>query len=1496
MPDTKDGVEPAPTRAGSAAVPVAPPAAPDMRALAVFAAPKAGTSEEDAARISAKIYELSRNSPYFQNQLRKDQEVDRKITAIMKKLRATEATWRAQPPAMVAALERGAVRRIERLRAALRVWFREPAHSTQPTATATEPAPAATAADLSTPAVVGSPVVDAPLDILSLSSRTLIALLHSPVFTNTNTSVNTNASTHDGAGITVACGPLPPAFVHVDLDSFYASVAELDNPTLRGRPLAVGDTSMISTSSYAARRFGVRSAMPGFIGRALCPELVFVPLDFPRYRALAAKYRAEFRRFDPRCAPSFLDEASLDVAPVAAARALAAVLIALDAALNRESKQAARSDDTETETDKTETRSTATTLPTWLPEVLAAFKTTTTLPPATIPSTQQQQQHGQRNGQQVSPLAVFVDWTHIVSTVAADIRARVFASSGLTCSAGIGGTRMAAKVASDANKPNGQATVPLTSAATEAFFATLPVRKVPGFGRVSEKLLRALGVERCGELLAPRTALRVAVAFSEGTAAHAMRVATGVASTSAGRTSTVTAAAAAATAAATTAAAEAAAGGGESNGSMGLWGDGDEGDTAPPLDCAVVAPHIKNKSCNHNANKNCDGDCGQDQRLLVRVRVRGSEQVRSALAAVPARAAAAAGLLLELVSVTGTVYTDDDDDDGDDNSGDDNNDDDDAEDDDEDERSFQSTTTVSDSSSSKRPTSASSVAAAALLPPLPPLDLSRPHLLPLSVIRDRKSLSNERTFAPLATLLALRRRLRAVAALAAGGLLRRRLAAGTLTVKLKFANFETTQRTASLAPAAAAGRRALLTGMLDGLKALVPQPLAAAEQEQQQQVEQQQHQGRQHGGEVPSSDGAAQKNESKTADASEELEWPWHWSSAPPLIVSADGSTTALAAATVSSSATAGAGGGATLSLSRPLWTPADVCAVADALLVDAYEAYTRTTYNNNNNNNSTHGYPAAAGAAAAGRGFSLRLMGVRASTLYAVPEALAVRADRFAPTAEPSAAPLPLWRLIAPPANTNGASSNTSAGLGSSRKSNGHGMVELGASSGDDDIDDDAIVVAGSDDSDSDILDIEEIDADGTSNGAFAFALESDALDALRAGDVDSGEAATAAAAATAVHCDMTGESAVGGEEVTVVDDGVTSAAAVVDVAAVGTTDSSTFRVQTSGAATTTLATTMADDAALTAPSGESESGVSLANSDTTMDVNVNSNIHAPAANATTTATAAADGSDDAETATLHTHKRPRTATLAKSHSTAKPSGAASEHQLRPRPQSQSPLLPSAAALRVVAPAQCADLVPLPAPASVMLLVPYTHSKGAASSRANMSVHASDASKSNNGSTVKPLARSANAALESGNAALKSGSAAATAGAGAGALLRDRWCIGVAAAHCPVCGRALALTSSVLSGFSTASSTTSITSGNDGRQTGAISGQSSACATAAPRHADVDAAVLRSQDHYAQSQTHSPAHALLLQPQLQPQRAVLMRRRRDALLAHIMAGCEGQL
>ena len=104
--------------------------------------------------------------------------------------------------------------------------------------------------------------------------------------------------------------------IHIDMDAFYASVEQRDNPELLGKPVAVGGggpRGVVAAASYEARKFGVRSAMPGGQARRLCPDLIFAPARFDAYRAVSHQVRAIFARFTDIIQPLSLDEAYLDV-------------------------------------------------------------------------------------------------------------------------------------------------------------------------------------------------------------------------------------------------------------------------------------------------------------------------------------------------------------------------------------------------------------------------------------------------------------------------------------------------------------------------------------------------------------------------------------------------------------------------------------------------------------------------------------------------------------------------------------------------------------------------------------------------------------------------------------------------------------------------------------------------------------------------------------------------------------------------------------------------------------------------------------------------------------------------------------------------------------------------------------------------------------------------------------------------------------------------------
>ena len=93
------------------------------------------------------------------------------------------------------------------------------------------------------------------------------------------------------------------------MDAFYAAVEIRDDPSLKDIPVAVGDKNMIMTTNYAARKFGVRSGVPGFIGRKLCPELKFIKPNYSKYKVASEEFKSILREYDPDLEPIGLDEA-----------------------------------------------------------------------------------------------------------------------------------------------------------------------------------------------------------------------------------------------------------------------------------------------------------------------------------------------------------------------------------------------------------------------------------------------------------------------------------------------------------------------------------------------------------------------------------------------------------------------------------------------------------------------------------------------------------------------------------------------------------------------------------------------------------------------------------------------------------------------------------------------------------------------------------------------------------------------------------------------------------------------------------------------------------------------------------------------------------------------------------------------------------------------------------------------------------------------------------
>ena len=211
-----------------------------------------------------------------------------------------------------------------------------------------------------------------------------------------------DGTTHHGTGPEQSA----PArkILHVDMDAFYASVEQRDNPELRGKPVAVGGSAargVVAAASYEARVFGVRSALPSVTAKRRCPDLIFVKPRFDVYRAVSGQIREIFAEHTELIEPLSLDEAYLDVT---------------------------------------------------------------------------------ENKHSIA----------IATEIATIIRARIKEVTGLNASAGISYCKFLAKMASDLNKPNGQAVI--TPKAGPDFVANLPVKKFHGVGPATAAKMERLGI------------------------------------------------------------------------------------------------------------------------------------------------------------------------------------------------------------------------------------------------------------------------------------------------------------------------------------------------------------------------------------------------------------------------------------------------------------------------------------------------------------------------------------------------------------------------------------------------------------------------------------------------------------------------------------------------------------------------------------------------------------------------------------------------------------------------------------------------------------------------------------------------------------------------------------------------------------------------------------------------------------------------------------------
>ncbi len=225
--------------------------------------------------------------------------------------------------------------------------------------------------------------------------------------------------------------------LHVDMDAFYASVEELDDPGLVGQPVVVGGTpdgrGVVAAANYAARRYGIHSAMPAARARRLCPDAVFIRSRMDRYVEVSRELRGIFARYTPLLEPLSLDEAFLDV---------------------------------------------------------------------------------------TSSLRLFGDGQAIARRIKEEIRDEL----GLVASVGVAPNKFLAKLASDLDKPDGLVVVPTD--AIEAFLEPLPVSRLWGVGKVSNRDLAEMGVYTIGDLR--RLPEELLVSRFAKSAAHWARLARGI--------------------------------------------------------------------------------------------------------------------------------------------------------------------------------------------------------------------------------------------------------------------------------------------------------------------------------------------------------------------------------------------------------------------------------------------------------------------------------------------------------------------------------------------------------------------------------------------------------------------------------------------------------------------------------------------------------------------------------------------------------------------------------------------------------------------------------------------------------------------------------------------------------------------------------------------------------------------------------------------------------
>jgi nucleotidyltransferase/DNA polymerase involved in DNA repair len=472
-------------------------------ALIIAAAHKSGMtqSKTDRAKIDAILLRESANSEYMKQQRRRDDSVNAKIAQLKIKLERhkKEATTHNR-----------------RQRRSL--W-------TQHSSAAAAAAPAGNKENTQHAVNVGVDIYSGD-ENGSISSdkadssswKTLLTQLADVKLAKWMAASTSSSTRH----------PSPSACIVVDMDSFFISCELLSKPHLLNVPCCVGSPhSIISTSNYKARQYGVRSAMGGWIAQTLVKELsnntqtlVFLNSNFDLYQKKSAEVMAILTEYDPQLSCHSLDEAYMNLESYLHWR--------LRHLSHSEIQQKMLSQPFTEETTPIQVASAqeedkGTHQPISASSILFdndGLRRHVPLPYSTVDIHADESSDEDVVGQN-SNTAFGYDYADddgsyrneqyisLTQAVIAEMRAKVQRKTGLTCSAGIGPNHMIAKIASDINKPNGQKYVPSEKSRTWEFLHPLPTRRVPGIGRVMEKTLDAFGISVVKDLYCERGLLPI---------------------------------------------------------------------------------------------------------------------------------------------------------------------------------------------------------------------------------------------------------------------------------------------------------------------------------------------------------------------------------------------------------------------------------------------------------------------------------------------------------------------------------------------------------------------------------------------------------------------------------------------------------------------------------------------------------------------------------------------------------------------------------------------------------------------------------------------------------------------------------------------------------------------------------------------------------------------------------------------------------------------------